>query len=888
MESDRPVERQKRIREVFEILIEKAPREWPVQLDELCRDDTGLRSEVELLLQRATGSDFVLETLRQQVIEPSLRCLGEDPSLLQVWLGLNLVNTGDNAEELVGRTISHFEILQFLKDGGMGRVYLARDLNLGRTVVLKFLPPFLKADSEIKERFNLQAKTASSLEHPNIAIIHEIDETDDNHLFIAMSHYAGQTLKEKITAGRLPLELALDYAIQLTRALVKAHQNDIIHKDIKPGNVIIGDDGQLRLIDFGLAELAGTAGVTRCRRLSGTAAYMSPEQVRGEAVDHRTDIWSLGVVLFEMLTARRPFRDGSILQVFQSIQNEDPLDGPHLGEQAGLIPEPLLPVLRTCLAKEPEDRYSSTSLLLENLERARAKLLRKGIFDRVLEKPSQVIGTVIASAIVGLGTITIFHYLGEGPAESGAAFGGMFTRITEGGLVEEPGGFGALSWGDFDEDGWVDLVVCGLTTRLYRNLGRGAFEQVRTGILVDHMLSESASPFGAFWADFENDGDLDLYITDLKDGYVPDNQDYTDDTRDQLFLNAGNGSFTKLEADWLLAGPVISATWGDIDGDGWVDLFVTRFDDRDIIFHHQPDGSMEPLSIGEPGKSFGSTFSDVDLDGDLDLIVANRPNMIFRNDGNFEFTELTPDHVPGAPVSNTWSFAVASADYDNDGDFDLAVTDHAFDRIFRNDRENGWTLLEIGPSSYGSCAWGDFDNDGWLDLLVSQGKRLYHNQGNGTFAMITGHSEREGADENISCALADYDNDGDLDIVFGDGIRWGATLTDPPRTLAVYRNNGTENNWLVLTLEGTRSNRSAIGAKVYLSANIRGEAVQQMREVSGGSGHSCQNDLRVHFGLGDADTIERIRIEWPSGQVDQLTNVSPNQFLTLKETTSSI
>ncbi|MEE4313453.1 MAG: ASPIC/UnbV domain-containing protein, partial [Desulfofustis sp.] len=134
----------------------------------------------------------------------------------------------------------------------------------------------------------------------------------------------------------------------------------------------------------------------------------------------------------------------------------------------------------------------------------------------------------------------------------------------------------------------------------------------------------------------------------------------------------------------------------------------------------------------------------------------------------------------------------------------------------------------------------------------------------------------------------DFDNDGDLDIVFGDGIRWGGTLTDPPRTLAVFRNNGTANNWLMITLEGTRSNRSAIGAKVYLSATIRGETVQQMREVSSGSGHSCQNDLRVHFGLGDAALVELIRIEWPSGQVDELNNISPNQFLTIVEGSESI
>lgn len=225
---------------------------------------------------------------------------------------------------MIGKTISHYKILDKLGQGGMGVVYKAEDKRLQRTVALKFLPPEFTRDTQAKERFIREARAASSLEHTNICSIHEIDETEDGQLFIVMSCYEGESLRDQIARGPIKLERALDIAIQIAHGLAKAHDKGIIHRDIKSANVFITGENVAKILDFGLAKLGDRTKLTQDHSTLGTVAYMSPEQIRGDDVDTRSDIWSLGVVLYEMLTGKMPFRGDYEQAVIYSILNEEP------------------------------------------------------------------------------------------------------------------------------------------------------------------------------------------------------------------------------------------------------------------------------------------------------------------------------------------------------------------------------------------------------------------------------------------------------------------------------------------------------------------------------------------------------------------------------------
>ncbi|MEX1054842.1 MAG: serine/threonine-protein kinase, partial [Rhodothermales bacterium] len=208
---------------------------------------------------------------------------------------------------LIGQVISHYRILEQLGLGGMGVVYRAQDTRLGRQAALKFLSRHSTEDEDAKKRFIHEAQAASALDHENICTVYEIDETDRNGTFIAMAYYEGETLREKIARGALPVDEAVGIAIQISEGLARAHAKGIIHRDVKPANVIITPDGVVKIVDFGVAKLTGRTQITETGGVVGTAAYMAPEQVRGEDVDHRADVWELGAVLYEMLAARLPF-----------------------------------------------------------------------------------------------------------------------------------------------------------------------------------------------------------------------------------------------------------------------------------------------------------------------------------------------------------------------------------------------------------------------------------------------------------------------------------------------------------------------------------------------------------------------------------------------------
>jgi serine/threonine protein kinase len=225
---------------------------------------------------------------------------------------------------MIGQTISHYKILEKLGGGGMGVVYKAEDTKLKRTIALKFLPPVFSFDQEAKKRFINEAQTASSLQQHNICTIHDIDETKDGQIFICMDCYEGETLKKKIERGQIKTDEAIDIILQVAAGLQKAHEKGIIHRDIKPANIFITNEGVVKILDFGLAKLTGQSMMTKMGETVGTIAYMSPEQTRGELVDQRTDIWSLGVVLYEMMTGQLPFKGDYDSAMIYSILNEEP------------------------------------------------------------------------------------------------------------------------------------------------------------------------------------------------------------------------------------------------------------------------------------------------------------------------------------------------------------------------------------------------------------------------------------------------------------------------------------------------------------------------------------------------------------------------------------
>src|SRR5450755_4563219 len=251
-----------------------------------------------------------------------------------------------------GDVVGNYKILGLAGAGGMGVVYRALDLKLERTVALKFLPEHVVSNSEDKERFLREARFASSLDHPNVGVIHGLEESG-HRAYIVMAYYAGETLSHKMRRGPIPLAEAVDLAIQMGEGLAAAHAGTVVHRDIKPSNVILTQSGVAKIVDFGLARLTSTTGSTQSISTAGTIGYMSPEQTIGKYVDQRTDIWSVGIVLGEMVTGKNPFQRDTAAATIFAILNEPPqsLDSRPDGT-SDEIPIDLLRVIYRALSKE--------------------------------------------------------------------------------------------------------------------------------------------------------------------------------------------------------------------------------------------------------------------------------------------------------------------------------------------------------------------------------------------------------------------------------------------------------------------------------------------------------------------------------------------------------
>ncbi|HEX3159178.1 MAG TPA: BREX system ATP-binding domain-containing protein, partial [Gemmatimonadaceae bacterium] len=337
---------------LFQQTLARPPAERRAHLDATCRD-AGVRAEVESLLA-AHERRGMLDELVDEVMTPLLA----------------------RREPVVEPTAappmhSRYRMLERLGGGGMGVVYRARDERLGRDVALKFLPPHLSADQAAKKRFMMEARAAAALEHPNICTVHEIGDTDDGQLYIVMACYEGETLDRHIARGPLAVDEAIRVTGEIARGLAKAHERGIVHRDIKPANVMVTGDGLVKVLDFGIAKLADVS-LTQTARAVGTVAYMSPEQAFGEVVDHRTDIWSLGVVLYEMLTGVRPFRGPGEQAVLVAALTAEPEPVTSLRAD---VPAEMDEVIRRALAKRPAERFASVAKLLAALAACPASTL---------------------------------------------------------------------------------------------------------------------------------------------------------------------------------------------------------------------------------------------------------------------------------------------------------------------------------------------------------------------------------------------------------------------------------------------------------------------------------------------------------------------------------
>lgn len=268
---------------------------------------------------------------------------------------------------MLGQTVSHYRILEVIAEGGMGIVYKAEDVRLNRIAALKVLPASYAQEEESKRRFIAEAQNASSLQHTNICTIYEIDETPDGQLFIAMEYYEGENLKSRMRRGLLSFEEIKDIMLQIARGLKKAHDNGIVHRDIKPANVFITKEGTVKILDFGLSKRLDRTQYTKVGQKFGTTEYMSPEQIRGEVVDRRADIWSLGVLLYEMLAGHNPFRADYDQATVYLILNQDPED---VRQHRSDVPMNLVRVIDKSIAIDRDDRYDDLVPLLEELTKS--------------------------------------------------------------------------------------------------------------------------------------------------------------------------------------------------------------------------------------------------------------------------------------------------------------------------------------------------------------------------------------------------------------------------------------------------------------------------------------------------------------------------------------
>jgi serine/threonine-protein kinase len=402
-------ERWKQVTDLFQSAVERAPERRAAFLDEACHGDEGLRHEVGSLLTSYERAENFIEVPAFEVA----------PELV----------TNDRAGALVGKLIGHYRIESLIGVGGMGEVFLARDEQLGRKAALKLLPEHLTADEAQLSRFKAEARSASALNHPNILTVYEIG-SKGNVRFIATEFIEGVTLRALLDDEKMNLRTALEIAVQVASALTAAHEAGVVHRDIKPENIMLRPDGYVKVLDFGIAklteegparehhELATTSGLqTRPGLVLGTGRYMSPEQARGQKVDARSDIWSLGVVLYEMVVGIPPFLGETPSDCIASILTKE------LPPLSGVLPDvplKLEEILQKALRKDRDERYQTAGELLGDLHTLKGELelagpARAGVIVRQIKRHKRGVLLMLAAAILAAGAFAYAFFFVASP-----------------------------------------------------------------------------------------------------------------------------------------------------------------------------------------------------------------------------------------------------------------------------------------------------------------------------------------------------------------------------------------------------------------------------------------------------------------------------------------
>lgn len=476
----------------------------------------------------------------------------------------------------------------------------------------------------------------------------------------------------------------------------------------------------------------------------------------------------------------------------------------------------------------------------------------------------------------------------------------QFVRVPSRVLTADTSSSPSASWIDIDDDGDDDLYVLNgydsledpptpQANKFYRNDGKGNFTS-----LPDHSLVQDVTFSGSgVWGDYDNDGDPDLFVANQHDA------------NNFLYRNDGHGKFTRITEGSIVndGGQSFSAAWIDVDNDGWLDLHVLNGranpeGQKDFLYRNLGDGNFKRMANSVVTKtvlpSGGASWGDYDNDGDPDVVVpvnsSSQKFRVYRNEKHWNFTDvtetlnLTDDPLPYSPKCSVAQWI----DYDNDLDLDLFIGNvGTIDYLFNNDGSGKFTRVRAGriglDATYVSdLTWGDFDNDGDLDFVMAVwggASRYYENNGKNEFYPALAGDLESDIDFASSVSVNDVDNDGDLDLFL---TQWPINKAGGAPNL-LFRNEGRHGHWVKIDLEGRQSNKSGIGARIIVTAIIRGQEKKQLRVVRSRTSWRSSGGLTQHFGLGDEQQIEKIEIRWPSGHIDTLAGKPVDRKLVFRE-----